>query len=720
MDESRYRIRLYLLTAAVLVGFGVLLTRLHMFQIQRRDEFLQQVPGNRMVTIREPGVRGEIHDRNGIVLARNKRDYEISFNLEEIHKAYLDQHISDPRRNILRRENGMDRKRSVKDILGIVTESITQPLQRLKLYKKFSGKALEVHYTTHGGLVPFSYRNDLTYDEFARFAEHNVELPGVDLALRPQREYPYGALASHILGYLKQWEQGDISEADQRIYDHYIGEPKGIAGVEATMDKYLRGPEGRKSLIKDEKNHIIGMDDYRRPGVGARVDLTIDARVQYLVENVLRKVGRAAAVVMDVHTGEVIAMASVPDYDPNAFIPSIAAARYAEYRKNKSSPFTNRCISSFTPGSTFKLPTAISGALKGMARRSFTCNGFVTYGNHNIGCWIWNKSHGSHGLLDLPHAIKNSCNPYFNQLANSIDTNSLVEGFQMAGLGLKTGIPLPGESPGTVMGSKSWRASHQGVVMTPVKKAFLSIGQDESAATPLQLASMVACIANGGTYYQPRVIKRVVNEDGSVAIPDIPVEKVNLIKEGLKREDLEIIRKGMWLAVNEQGGTANLVKMPGVEIGGKTGTAQTIDHGQKSHNAWTLAFAPFKEPKYAVCVLVQNGNSGGHVCGPLVHLILRGIFARDEGMRLPLQAQTEFKGNTDAIESVPLPPDILASMDVTAADDTGDAGNEAGDEAAGTTSIDSGMPEETPTPTITPELDDEGSVIPRAKPVQNQ
>ena len=212
--------------------------------------------------------------------------------------------------------------------------------------------------------------------------------------------------------------------------------------------------------------------------------------------------------------------------------------------------------------------------------------------------------------------------------------------------------------------------------------------------------------------------KRAVNEDGSIAIPDIPVEKVNLIKEGLKPQDLEIIRHGMWLAVNEQGGTASMVKMPGVEIGGKTGTAQTIDHGQKSHNAWTLAFAPFKDPKYAVCVLVQNGGSGGHVCAPLVHLILRGILARDEGMRLPLEFQSEYKGNTDAIENVLLPPDILASMDVTAADVTGDAGDEAGDEAAGTSPTDSGNTE-TPTPTITPELDDEGSVIPRARPVQN-
>ena len=287
----------------------------------------------------------------------------------------------------------------------------------LKLARNYNAKALRTHYLTHSGLIPFSYRTDLAYDEFAKFAEHNLDLPGVYLSIRPQRQYPYGALASHVLGYLKQWEKGDVPESATRIFNHYIGDDKGIAGVEASMDGVLRGLEGRKTIVKDEKGRTIRMSDYTKPGTGAKLKLTIDARVQYLLENTIRLAGRSAGVVMDVNTGEVLAMASVPDYNPNDFIPSISAKDLEAYNKNKQlAPFTNRTISRFTPGSTMKIPTAIAGALQGMATRQFSCDGYVSYGNAKIGCWIWNKSKGSHGSQNLSEAIQHSCNPYFNKL----------------------------------------------------------------------------------------------------------------------------------------------------------------------------------------------------------------------------------------------------------------------------------------------------------------
>jgi penicillin-binding protein 2 len=320
--EPSYRFRLYLLTALVLVGFGALLTRLHDFQIERRDEFLQLVPGNRTVTVREPGIRGEILDRNGVNLARNVRKYEVTFNLDEIRNAYSIQRDKDPVLQRLSLEKGMTRKVSERDIVAIVKESTLSVLDQpeLNLFKKYSARDLRTHYITHGGLIPFSYNSDLTYEEFAKFAEHNLDLPGVYVNLRPQREYPYGSLASHVIGYLKQWEKGDVPDSATRQFNHYIGDARGIAGVEASMDDILRGPEGRKAMIKDEKGRTIGMDDYTKPGVGADVHLTIDVRLQYLLENTLRLAGRAAGVVMDVNTGEVLAMASVPDYNPNDFI----------------------------------------------------------------------------------------------------------------------------------------------------------------------------------------------------------------------------------------------------------------------------------------------------------------------------------------------------------------------------------------------------------------
>ncbi len=721
--EPGYRFRLYLLTALVLVGFGVLLTRLHEFQIERRNEFLNLVPGNRTVTVREPGIRGEITDRNGITLARNLRKYEVSFNLEEIRQAYQAQHQNDPKIKRVTRKDGIDREAEEKDIVAIVQDGKESTIGRLKalgLAKNYKAGDLRTHYLTHGGLIPFSYRTDLTYEEFAKFAEHNLDLPGVYVGIRPQRQYPYGSLASHVIGYLKQWEKGDVPDSATRVFNHYIGDQKGIAGVEASMDTMLRGPEGRKTVVKDEKGRTIRMSDYAKPGTGAKVQLSIDARKQYLLENVLRRAGRAAGVVMDVNTGEVLAMASVPDYEPNAFIPSIAPERWKSYIEAKLlSPLTNRAISEYAPGSTMKVPTAISGALQGMSSRSFSCDGYVAYGNHKVGCWLWNKSKGAHGSLTLSKALQQSCNPYFNKLANTIGWRAMVEGCQMVGIGKRTGIELPSEKPGILPGSRAWRAANPSAAMTPVLTAFVSIGQGDTMTTPLQLCAMTACVANGGKYYQPRIVRRAVSEEGKVLISEQPKLVVDLIEAGVKAKDFDMIRKGMWMAVNVRGGTAGKVKMPHMEVAAKTGTAQTTENGKKSNNSWVISFAPYENPKYAVCVLVQNAGSGGGVCGPLVHLIYRGLFAQDEGLKLPLKPQTEFAGNTERIEAIELPADVLAAIDANEPfelSDPGETGDEVGEMVAEATTP-SADNTATPTPTLTPEIDDEGTVIPRAVPV---
>ena len=507
--EPRFRLRLYLLTALILVGFGTLLSRLHEFQIERQDEFQALVPGNRTVTVREPGIRGEITDRNGIPLARNLRNYVVSFDLDEIARVYRLQNADTPTLDSLTMQGGLPRAKKEKDIVAIVNEWTIKPLQEIGLAKNYNASALRTHYLTHGGLVPFTYRADLTYEDFARLAERNLEFPGVTLGIRPQRQYAYGTLASHVLGYLKQWEKGDISSADKRAFDHYIGDEKGIAGIEATMDEYLRGPEGSKTVLKDEKGRTVGMLDYTKPGTGARVLLSIDARIQFLLENTLRRAGRAAGVVMDVNTGEVLAMASVTDYDPNAFIPSISREKLIEYGSNPQlSPFTNRTIAPFEPGSTMKVPTAIAGAVQGIAGRTFSCDGFVPFGNHKIGCWIYNKNGGRHGSLRLPEAIQQSCNPYFNKMANAMGWKAMVDGCSLVGFGKKTGVELPNEDTGILPGSRSWRAARPGAVMTPALTAMMSIGQGDMLATPLQMAAMVSTVANGGKYFQPRLVKK--------------------------------------------------------------------------------------------------------------------------------------------------------------------------------------------------------------------
>lgn len=726
--EPHFRFRIYLLTALILVGFGTLLSRLHEFQIERQEEFQALVPGNRTVTVREPGIRGEITDRNGIPLARNLRNYVVSFDLEEITRVYRLQNADTPTLDRLTMQGGLPRAKKEKDIVAIVNEWTIKPLQEIGLAKNYNASALRTHYLTHGGLVPFTYRADLTYEDFARLAEHNLEFPGVTLSIRPQRQYAYGTLASHVLGYLKQWEKGDISSAEKRAFDHYIGDEKGIAGVEATMDEHLRGPEGSKTVLKDEKGRTVGMLDYTKPGTGARVQLSIDARIQFLLENTLRRAGRAAGVVMNVNTGEVLAMASVPDYDPNAFIPSISREKLIEYGANPQlSPFTNRTIAPFEPGSTMKVPTAIAGAVQGIAGRTFSCDGYVPFGNHKIGCWLYNKSGGRHGSLRLPEAIQQSCNPYFNKMANAMGWKAMVEGCSLVGFGKKTGVELPNEDTGILPGSRSWRAARPGAVMTPALTAMMSIGQGDMLATPLQMAAMVSTVANGGRYFQPRMVKKVTADDGKVLVPDIPKLEVDLLQSGVKETDLILIREGMRKAVNEAGGTAGKVRMEDIVVAAKTGTSQTTDNGKKSNNSWIISFAPFDKPRYAVVILVQAGGSGGAVCGPLVNTVYTGLFAKENGMRLPLKPQTEYKGHLDRIEAIEPLKDVLASIEAseiangetTAAnpdDELGETGDEVG-EVLPETPLGLMPASISPQPTITPEIDREGQVIPRATPI---
>ncbi len=650
MMSPRYRHRLYFLTIFVLVGCGVLLSRLHQMQILNQESYKEKLPRNYSVKVREPGVRGEITDRHGVILAKNLKNYEVTFNLEEIYQDYRANHDTSSESEETT-EKGAKSNKSPKskrpDIAQIVTEWVIPRLETHGLEASFNPRAMNSHFLTHRGLVPYTFRSDLTYEQFAHFAEHNLELPGVYVSVTPQREYSYGSLASHILGYIKPWAKGDIPPQ----YKHYIGEPKGDAGIEVIMNTYLKGPEGIRTILKDEKGKTIGLSDYQRPGIGSQVELTIDARIQHLTETVLRRIGRGAAVVMDPRTGEVLAMASVPDFDPNDFIPSISVEKNNQYRKNLASPYTNRGISKMPPGSTFKLPMAIAAAIHGKMDYYCDCPGYVQYGKQKIRCW---KTYG-HGTLGLSESIQRSCNPYFMKLANQLGSEKVADVMELLGIGQPTGIRLPHESAGTLPGSQQWQRTYRDKRMTAALTGMMAIGQGDSEATPLQMAALVSAIANGGRYYKPRIIKTVTHPSGEEQIQNTPILEKDLLTHGLSPSDLATIKRGMWKAVNQTGGTATKVALKDIEIAAKTGTAQTTDKGLRSHVAWTASFAPYESPRYVVIVAVQRGGSGGGVAGPLVKMIYNGLFAAEEGKTLPLKPMIPYVGNFGLISQITLP-----------------------------------------------------------------
>ncbi|MDB4284329.1 penicillin-binding transpeptidase domain-containing protein [Akkermansiaceae bacterium] len=710
--EPKYRFRLYLLSALVLVGCGSLLSRLHEFQIEKRAKFVANIPTTHTVRVREPGIRGEITDRNQLVLAGNKRSYEVVFNLEDIYNSWrLQNKNSDDA--ILEEEqtdaSGMPVIRKKKDIVKIVNEWTIPRIQNIGLEGKQFSKALAVHYNTHGGFVPFSYRTDLTYDEFARLAEATLDLPGVSVTVRPRRVYSYGTLGCHFLGRVNQWEKINVPEEFSGSRNHYQGDDWGVAGIEATMNDELTGEGGIKAYVRNEKNKVIAVEDYTPPTEGARVELSIDANIQYLVENILRKIGRGAAVVMDPNTGEVLAMASVPNYDPNDFIPSIQSEKWKAYLDNKADPFMNRAIAPYTPGSVYKLPTAIAGARYGKVGFGHNCIGYTLFGTDTkIRCW----KTGGHGPLGLSEATQRSCNPYFMAMAGSLRSTKMVDTFELIGLGRRSGIRLPGENSGIVPGSTFWkREIKPGAVMTSATLAQMAIGQSDSMATPLQICSVAATIANGGRYYQPRIVRRVIGRDEKgdekILVENIPIVKANLLSEGLTEHRLEVIRKGMWKAANEQGGTAGRVSalLKDVFVAAKTGTAQTgqPDSGDKN-NAWTASFGPYENPRYAICVMVRNGRSGGKVAGTLSGMIYRGIFNMEAGFKPRLTKMGVYQGDFLAIEDIELPEGEFLDIPF---EDVGETGNELDTELLESPQPIKVKPNTVPLPTIAPEEDSE-------------
>ena len=681
--EPKYRIRLYLLTALILMGCGTLLSRLYEFQIDRRAQFVAKIPITHTVEIREPGARGRIVDRNGVVLARNRRSYEIIFNLEDIYVGYKEykKSLADENEDIDQDEKPLlavakNKALDEEIIVEAVREWVIPQLESFGLSGQRYTKDIGTHYKTYRGLVPYRYRQDLTANQFAKIAVRSHEIPGVEVRVMPRRVYPYGALAGHIIGYVKQWEKGDIPDeyrGNQNKNKHFQGDPKGLTGVEFTTDKFLKGKAGKRILVRNERNKVIATEDYQPAREGAEVQLTIDSRIQMIVANVMRLIGRGAAVVMDPDTGEVLAMVSVPNFDPNDFIPAITESRFSEYNTNRTRPLINRAIRRYIPGSTFKLPTAIAAACHEKTNFWHNCLGFSQFGKTKIRCW---KTYG-HGSLNLTDSIQRSCNPFFMSLAGTLGSKAMISSFELVGFGKKSGILLPFEDPGFLPGSDTWRREYPGASITRATLAQFAIGQSQSLATPLQVCSVAATIANGGKYYQPRIVRRIVGVDSKgesqVLKENIPIVKTNLMDEGVNKAEMDIIRLGMWKAVNELGGTATKVALKNVFVAAKTGTAQTgktnIEH---THNAWTTSFAPFENPRYSICVMVENGRSGGAVAGVLSQRIYREIFNMEAGLNTRITRLGTYAGNFDAFEKIEIPEGEIYSLNNNDEGETGD------------------------------------------------
>jgi len=677
MKKRTPTFRILFLGAFMLAALAGLAFKLWWLEIVQYDYYAKLVKKGSALTVRLPAVRGEILDRNGIPLVENRASFEVDFYLPDMVKAYEKEHkMKAPLRDVKyrhydRRGNAEDR--SEVDVPLIVNETIIPKLQQLGLEQDYNAEKLQIHYRNNT-LIPYNYRQDLDFDTMAKFMENNVGLPGLNAEVKPVRHYPYGALAAQILGYVgppRDINKMQREEEDKgKFYKFYQPDMEGRAQIEEAMDTYLRGEPGVRILRTDAKNQILEESEQLvPPKPGANVYLTIDARLQYIVEDTLRIAGRAACVVVDVNNGDILAMASIPSYDPNKFVPTVDPAEWTKLNTDETSPLLNRAINAYVPGSTYKVLSALCIERSNARDRSFTCNGGSSWGDYFQKCWIFGK--GSHGTLNVEGGLKNSCNAFFAQALNAAGIDQMEFLGNLLGFGQPTGIPLSGENPGILDGPTHLRAVSPNDHWRQSLTANVAIGQGAVLATPLQMAMLAATVANGGTCYYPRLVDKVVSRDGQVLLQEPAKVRCNLVKDaGMTPEEIEHVRHGMWRVVNEDGGTARKARLrtPGAQAAGKTGTAQNwrVDakgNRVQDNNTLFVAFAPYDKPKYAVCVLVQGGYAGGQVPAPIAGKILDEALALEKGdLNVQVASLEPAIGNFKFIKSVDFAGDVPAAV----------------------------------------------------------
>src|SRR5437763_288364 len=640
MNRGRLNPRLKIQVVGLLMlrGMAALGFRLWWIQVAHGAEWTAQIRGSSQATVRIPSVRGEIKDRNGLTLVQNRASYEVDFYLPEMVKGYRERFGQPPVTEYRATINGMPKDLREPDIIKLVNSGVVPRLNDLDLARDYNAGKLQKHYRNDTE-VPFSYVKDIDFPTLAKFSEHDVGLPGVELALKPVRSYVYGALASHLLGYVGMPD--DVDKDDAKKFTFYQGDVEGKSNVEKIMDEYLRGKPGVRYLRRNAKGTIDGVLRENPPEQGANVFLTIDARTQAVAEEALRAVSRAGAVVVDPNNGNILAMATVPSFDPNTFIPSIKAKDWQALQKDEGDPLVNRAISCLPPGSTFKLITALAGlrsSTKNLSGAKYSCGGGVSYGDHFFRCWVAEK-HYTHGTIGLADALKVSCDSFFYQYGNAAGIQSIDAVGKMLGIGQESGLQLSGEQTGNMPGPEWMQIHHPQERWSQAQTANVSIGQGYTLISPLQLAMAYATIANGGVCYYPRLVDRVLKQDGlpvldehgNVAVPETPRVRSDLRQE-ISPEKIELVRKGLWKVVNEDGGTGGRARLKDWVVAGKTGTAQATDRGHEENVAWFACFAPYDHPKYVVAVMVQGASGhGGEVAGPIATRILERTLAQDEG-----------------------------------------------------------------------------------------
>ncbi|HEY5337195.1 MAG TPA: penicillin-binding protein 2 [Rhizomicrobium sp.] len=582
-DKSRYATftrRTLMVSGGMTAVFGVIAGRLYQLQIREGSEFMTRAEANRVSQRLVAPLRGRILDRFGVELATNRRNYRVMIVAEQAAE-------------------GVD---AAIDTIG-----------KLIYLSDHQREKVKHDIAANKPFAPVPVAENLSWDEFARINLHLPYLPGVQPDVGETRAYPFNAQMSHILGYVASVSPEDIADDNDPLLE-LPGFRIGKRGIEKEFETQIRGKAGTSRVEVNAYGRVIRELGHDAGTPGADVYLTIDQQVQNFASQRLGDES-AACVVMDAQSGDVLALVSTPGYDPNLFNAGITGTQWHALTGDDHKPLLNKAITgNYPPGSTFKTAMALAAVDNGMADFAVNCTGSMRLGDHTFYCDAWRI--GGHGHVNLQRGIQVSCDIFFYEVARRLGIDKMVEAARAIGLGSSTGIELPGELGGLIP-SRAWKLARFGVPWQQGETLINGIGQGYVLTTPVQLCMQAARIATGRA-----VVPRLVHEVGARLQPRPPPAPLPFSDKAFA-----MVREGMSMAVNQPGGTAYgwRITQPGLEMGGKTGTAQVrrISKEERatgvkgnSELPWNLrehalfiAFAPIESPRYVMSIVIEHGGA---------------------------------------------------------------------------------------------------------------
>ena len=599
--------RLRLASFVLLAFASILVTRLWFLQILKGADYFELSENNRTRLHWLNAPRGMIADRQGRPLIANRPYFNVTLVREDA-------------------PNPADLLNRLAAILDVDVNELLERIREGEDYPRY---------------VPILLKQDIDWKTLVAVENHLYDLPGIRIDVLPSREYFYENLGSHLFGYLGQMNEKERAEHEG---EYQRNDQLGKLGLERIYEEQLRGEPGRRYVEVDAQGFEQREVSVQQPMPGSDLKLTIDRDLQDTAEDALSGTA-GAAVVMEVGTGRILAIASSPPLELNKFVGGVSRKNWDAMQRDELKPLTNKATQGqYPPGSTYKMVVALAGLSEGVVNNdtTFFCNGAMRFKDRDYHCW---KKHG-HGTVSLERALAESCDVYFYSVGMKVGVDKLAQYAKSLGLGQPTGINLEHEKGGVVP-SSDWKKRRFGQVWHEGETMSISIGQGYDLATPLQICQMTSALVNGGIRYRPQVIEAIMDADGNVAKGFEPIVDGHALGNP---KSLNLIRAGMVAAVNNPHGTANIVKSSTILVGAKTGTAQVVKLEQYKHlkekdipykyrdHAWFTCFAPADKPEIAIAVIVEHGLHGATGAGPVARRLLKEYF---KGIRLTKEKEVD-------------------------------------------------------------------------------